>query len=233
MLRKIDHNAMGKSNLDWLKSVFHFSFSDYYNPNNMNFGVLRVLNDDLISPRTGFDTHPHDNMEIISYIVKGELTHGDSMNNTSKLHRGHVQYMSAGTGITHSEFNNAAPVLRILQMWILPDQKGLTPKYGEHKFNWPERVNKPLHIFSGMNGDAPIKINQDVNGYVMYLDRKQKVTFEVGEDRQAYLVQIEGTSVINGLTLNARDALEIYSEDILIKSLGECHCLIVEMALDN
>jgi len=230
MLRKIDHNKMGRGEKFWLKSVFHFSFADYYNPENINFGVLRVLNDDIISPKTGFDTHPHNDMEIISYVVKGELTHGDSMDNTSKLHRGHVQYMSAGTGITHSENNTAVPYLRILQMWITPNAKGLEPTYGEYKFNWPERKNKWLPIFSGDEGEAPIHINQDANGYVTCLDYKQKTTFEVGPDRQAYFVQIEGSSFIDGMTLNARDALEIHGQDIKIRALSESHCLIIEMA---
>jgi len=229
MIKKIDHNKMGKSDLGWLKSIFHFSFSDYYNPNNMNFGVLRVLNDDLVNPNTGFDTHPHKDMEIISYIVKGELTHSDSLENSHKLYRGHVQYMSAGTGITHSEYNHSAPILRFLQLWITPDQQGLTPTYGDHRFNWADRKNKLLHLFSGKDGLAPIKINQDVNGYVIDLDRRQKLTFEVAPGRQAYLVQIEGSSLINGITLNQRDALEVIEESILIKSLGEAHILIVEM----
>lgn len=230
MIKKIDNNKMGKVDHGWLKSVFHFSFADYYNPDNMNFGVLRVLNDDLISPKTGFDTHPHKDMEIISYVIKGELTHGDSMENSSKLYRGHVQYMSAGTGVTHSEYNYGAPYLRILQMWIEPNEKGLTPTYGEHRFDWPQRRNTWLPIFSGEEGVSPIHINADANGYVAYLDFKQKTTFEVAPDRQAYFVQIEGSSFINGMTLNARDSLEIYGEDIKIRSLGESHCIIIEMA---
>ena len=159
---------MGRGNTEWLKSIFHFSFADYYNPNNMNFGVLRVLNDDLINANSGFDTHPHKDMEIISYVVKGELTHGDSMENTSKLYRGHVQYMSAGTGVTHSEYNHGKPTLRILQIWILPDKKGYRPNYGEHPFKWPERKNQWLHIFSGKDGAAPIKINQNFNANFIF-----------------------------------------------------------------
>lgn len=230
MLKKIDSNQMGKTSMDWLKSVFHFSFADYYNPENMNFGVLRVLNDDLISPKTGFDTHPHKDMEIISYVIKGELTHGDSMDNQSKLYRGHVQYMSAGTGVTHSEYNHGAAYLRILQMWILPNEKGLKPTYGEHRFNWAERKNTWLPIFSGDKELAPIQVNQDVNAFVGFFDFKEKTTFEVAADRQAYLVQIEGSSFVNGMTLNTRDALEIHGEDIKLRSLGESHILIIEMA---
>src|SRR5690554_6732108 len=105
MLRKIDNTKMGRSNLGWLQSIFHFSFAEYYNPNNINFGVLRVINDDIIAPNTGFDMHPHRDMEIISYVIDGELTHEDSMGNKGALTRGQVQYMSAGTGVYHSEHN--------------------------------------------------------------------------------------------------------------------------------
>ncbi len=128
MLRKIDNTKMGSSNLGWLKSKFHFSFAEYFNPDNMNFGVLRVINDDLVAPHTGFNLHPHADMEIISYVVEGELTHGDSMGNKSTITRGHVQYMSAGTGVYHSEHNLGENVLRFLQIWILPDRKRLHSK---------------------------------------------------------------------------------------------------------
>lgn len=232
MIKKIDHNKMGKGEHSWLKSVFHFPFAEYNNEDKKNFGILRVLNDDLISPKTGFEAHPHKDMEIISYVVKGELTHGDNMDNKSKLHRGHVQYMSAGTGVSHSEFNEATPYLRILQLWLTPNEKGLTPSYGEYRFNWSERKNTWLPIFSGLKGQAPIHINGDANGYVTCLDYKQKTTFEVGPDRQAYLVQIEGSSFIDGMTLNARDALEIYGQDIKIRALGESHIMVIEMAKD-
>ena len=119
MLRKLETSKMGKSDLGWLRSKFHFSFAEYYNPSNMGFGVLRVINDDLIDPHTGFDTHPHKDMEIISYVIEGELTHGDSMGNKSTLKRGQVQYMSAGTGVYHSEHNLAKGISRFLQIWIV------------------------------------------------------------------------------------------------------------------
>lgn len=106
MIRRIDNEKMGRSNQGWLRSIFHFSFAEYYNPDNMNFGVLRVVNDDLINPGTGFDTHPHRDMEIVSYVIDGALTHGDSMGHQNTIQKGHVQYMSAGTGIFHSEYNH-------------------------------------------------------------------------------------------------------------------------------
>lgn len=229
MLKKINSGDMGKSNLGWLNSTFHFSFADYYNRKNMNFGVLRVINDDLILANTGFDTHPHKDMEIVSYVVDGALTHADSMGNTRTLSKGHVQYMSAGTGITHSEFNKGDSLLRLLQIWILPDKSGHKPNYGDHEFELIERKNKWLHIVSGMDSNAPIKVNQDVNFYVLELDQYNEISFSVDKKRQAYLVQIEGSSMVNRISLKAKDALEIYEEKITIKAESKSNYILIEM----
>lgn len=229
MLRKLDHRNMGKSNLGWLKSIFHFSFAEYFNIDNMNFGVLRVINDDLIEGNTGFDLHPHKDMEIVSYVVDGELTHGDTMGNKNTISRGHVQYMSAGTGVYHSEHNLGDSTARLLQIWVIPDKKGYKPAYGDYRFNWDDRKNKWLNIVSSKDGDAAIKINQDANFYVVELDEGKEIDFQVGSNRQAYLVQIEGNSTINNLELNERDALEIIEEDILIKGDKKSHILVIEM----
>lgn len=230
MLRKIDHTKMGSSNLGWLESKFHFSFAEYYNPSNINFGTLRVINDDLIQAGTGFGTHPHKDMEIISYVVDGELTHGDSMGNKNTLYRGQVQYMSAGTGVFHSEYNLGEETARLLQIWIIPDKKGYAPNYGDYKFNWEDRKNKWLPIVSPQDVDAPIKINQDSNIYVLELEKGKEIDFKIEEDRQAYLVQIEGSSTINQITLNMRDGLEIVEEDIKITALETSHFLMIEMS---
>ncbi|MDR7855782.1 pirin family protein [Tissierella sp.] len=233
MLRRLESKDMGKSDLGWLKSLFHFSFSNYYNPDNMNFGVLRVINDDLLKANTGFDTHPHKDMEIISYVVDGELTHGDSMGNKNAIGRGHVQYMSAGTGIYHSEHNFGEDTLRFLQIWILPSEKGLKPSYGDYRFKWEDRKNKWLQIVSSVEGNAPIKIYQDANIYVLELDKDKEIEFKVDEGRQAYLVQIEGSTQIDGNILKDRDALEIVEEDIIIKANDLSHVLIIEMKKEN
>ncbi|KNZ43503.1 pirin family protein [Acetobacterium bakii] len=233
MLKKIDSSKMGSSDHGWLRSKFHFSFAEYYNPQNMHFGKLRVLNDDLIDAQTGFEMHHHQDMEIISYVVGGELTHGDSMGNKSTLTRGHVQYVSAGTGVYHSEHNRGSNTARFLQIWILPNQENLKPNYGEYRFNWDDRKNKWLHMVSSTNGSAPIKINQDSNIYSLELAESKEIGFPVKSGRQAYLVQIEGTSNINGIELNDRDALEILEEDITIKSSKKSHILIIEMKKPN
>lgn len=229
MLRKKDNKNMGRSNIGWLKSIFHFSFAEYRNPANMNFGVLRVLNDDLIKAGKGFNLHPHRDMEIISYVVDGQLDHGDNLGNENTLTRGHVQYMSAGIGVYHSEHNYGEDTGRFLQIWIMPREKGLQPKYGDFKFDWNERKNKWFHFASDIDGNAPIKINQDVNIYALELEKDEEIDFEVKKDRQAYLVQIEGNSTINDVLLKERDALEIIEENINIKANKLSHFLVIEM----
>ena len=229
MLKKIDNKNMGKSNLGWLNSSFHFSFSEYYNPTNINFGKLRVINDDLIQAKTGFSMHPHNDMEIVTYVIDGKLTHKDSMGNASELYRGEVQYMSAGTGVYHSEYNLGDENLRLLQIWIFPDKDDYKPNYGDNKFNWSDRENKWLHMVSSNEGNAPIKIHQDVNMYSIYLEKDNEESLDVDKDRQAYLVQIEGSSIINGIELNEKDALEIVEENIKIKAKENSHFLVLEM----
>ena len=232
MLKKLPKENMGTSNLGWLESCFHFSFAQYRNPNNINFGVLRVLNDDIVHPKSGFDTHPHSNMEIISYVVNGEITHKDSMGNSETLKRGEVQYLSAGDGIYHSEHNvHKSKDLRLLQIWIIPPFAGLPRLYGSKRFEEIDRKNTLLNIVSSQEGNADIKIYQDINIYVSELEINKSLEFEIKEDRQVYFVQIEGSSNINEITLNAGDAMEIVDiEEIEIKALENSHFLFIEMA---
>lgn len=233
MIKKIENKNMGRSNLGWLQSIFHFSFAEYYNPKNMNFGSLRVVNDDLVKSNTGFPTHPHKDMEIVSYVVKGDLTHGDSMGNENTLTRGQVQYMSAGTGVYHSEYNLGDNTLRFLQIWILPDNTGYKPNYGDYRFTWEERKNKWLHMVSSKSGNAPIKINQDFNIYSIELDSNEEINFPVNKGRQAYILQVEGSSSINEILLNERDAAEVIEENIYIKAKNTSHILVLEMKKDE
>lgn len=232
MLKKLPKENMGTSNLGWLKSRFHFSFAQYRNPSNINFGVLRVLNDDIVHPESGFDMHPHSNMEIISYVVNGEITHKDSMGNVETLKRGEVQYLSAGDGIYHSEHNvHKSEDLRLLQIWIIPPFAGLPRLYGSKRFEEIDRKNTLLNIVSSQEGTADIKIYQDINIYVSELEINKSLEFEIKEDRQVYFVQIEGSSNINEITLNAGDAMEIVDiEEIEIKALENSHFLFIEMA---
>jgi quercetin 2,3-dioxygenase len=230
MLRKIDSETLGTSDLGWLRSRFHFSFAEYYDPENIHFGVLRVINDDLVRPGTGFDTHPHRDMEIVSYVVDGELTHGDSMGNTNTLTRGQVQYMSAGTGVRHSEHNLGGEVLRFLQIWIFPDGKGHQPVYGDYRFDWDARKNRWLLMVSGPEGDAPIRLHQDASVRSLELEAGREIPLEVQPSRQAYLVQIEGASKAGDIALRERDALEIVGEGVTLAAQETSHYLVVEMA---
>ena len=232
MLKKLPKENMGTSNLGWLESRFHFSFAEYRNPNNMNFGVLRVLNDDIVHANSGFDTHPHANMEIISYVVKGEITHKDSMGNSETLKRGEVQYLSAGDGIYHSEHNvHKTEDLRLLQIWIVPPKAGFPRLYGSKRFEEIDRKNRLLNIVSSQNGTADIKIYQDINIYVSELETNKTLDFKIEKNRQVYFVQIEGSSSVNEITLNDGDAMKILDiEEIKIKALGNSHFLFIEMA---
>ncbi len=233
MIKKIQSSQMGRGYHGWLKSLFHFSFAEYYNPKNMNYGVLRVLNDDLVQPNRGFDPHPHRNMEIISYVVEGQLTHGDNLGNKRSVERGDIQYMSAGTGVIHSEHNLGNETLRFLQLWIIPDHKNHQPSYGDYHFEAAHRQNRWLEVVSSKSGNAPIKINQDVHIYVTELSDQKQLSLTVDKNRQAYLVLIEGEAIINDVSLSMRDALEIKEETIDIRSIGKSHYLAVEMALDK
>ncbi len=231
MLKKLNKDNMGTSNLGWLESRFHFSFAEYKNPKNINFGVLRVLNDDIIHAKGGFGMHPHENMEIISYIVDGEITHKDSMGNQETLKEGEVQYLSAGDGIYHSEYNiHESKELRLLQIWIIPPKNGLQKLYGSFKFTKEEKKNKLLNIVSSQKGNAQIKIHQDVNFYVSLLEKNKSIDFSISNNKQVYFVQISGTSTINEIELNNGDAMEIVDEKNLnIKAINNSHFLFIEM----
>ena len=232
---------MGRGEHGWLDSHFHFSFAEYRNPRNIQFGVLRVMNDDLVRSGTGFDTHPHENMEIISYVVNGELTHRDSMGNERTLSRGQVQYMSAGTGITHSEYNHGKDLLRFFQIWIFPDRHGYQPNYGDVRFKLEDRSGKWLSLAaSTANTDsaAPVKIHADINAYASIIAPGGSLDFAVGKERQAYLALVEGGAELRGrdgsaASLSMRDAAEIRGESFTITARADetpAHVLVIEMA---
>ncbi len=216
-------------------TYFHFSFANYYDPKNMNFGVLRVINDDNVKPNSGFGTHPHRDMEIFSYIVAGKLTHRDSAGNHEVLSRGHVQCISAGTGLTHSELNEQNDWCRFLQIWILPEAKNLPIRYDLQKYSFKDRNNKLLQIISGSkNKDlAPLFICQDINVYVSELTAKDKsIAFVLNEGRQAYIFCFEGCININEYpSLKERDSLKIFgrTKTEFTLTTDKAHFIIIEM----
>jgi len=226
------------SHTNWLQSRFHFSFAEYHNPKNQQFGVLRVLNDDLVQPDRGFGTHPHSDMEIITYVVRGQLTHKDSMGTSETLGRHSIQFMTAGTGIRHSEHNlQKTQDLRFIQIWIIPRTKSLKPNYGSLIGSEESIKNKLTHLLSDVSNpvNTQIKINQDVNFYVSLLDQEKTVEFMISENRQVYLLCIEGNiSFMKGdrvhETLEELDAAEIKGPQYFrIRSLSPSHFLILEM----
>ncbi len=183
------------TNKNWLKSRFHFSFAEYNDPRRSNFGALRVMNDDLVQPKRGFGEHPHRDAEICTYIVEGSLTHQDSMKNGETLGRGAVQFMTAGSGVTHSERNLSEQPLRFIQMWFTPRARGLKPAYGSFVGDEAARINNFAHIVSDVNAASlrtPVKINQDVNIYVAEMDPGHSLSFAIKSGRMAYFLCMEG-----------------------------------------
>jgi redox-sensitive bicupin YhaK (pirin superfamily) len=200
------------TNSNWLKSRFHFSFAEYSNHKNSNFGVLRVMNDDLVQPHRGFGTHPHRDMEIITYIVHGELSHQDSMGTAESLGRGSIQFMTAGTGIQHSEFNHGDNPLRFIQTWIVPTERGLKPNYGSYRANHDLKKNQLQHLVGSVRDTStspPVKINQDAIAFAAELELGQKVVYEVQSNEQGYMLCIEGGVSVNGKSLRKYDACEV------------------------
>ncbi|GHU95680.1 hypothetical protein FACS1894208_08920 [Clostridia bacterium] len=221
----------GSDHRGWLDSHFHIPFAEYFNDDHIHCGVLSVLNDDLIEPGAGFDTHQHEETEIITYVVDGELTHSVGAKSKRILTRGHVQYMSAGTGVYHSEHNWGKDPLRLLQVWIFPDKTYYEPNYGDHRFAWDERKDKWMLIASGdISSGAPIKIHADVNIFAAEITTGGTLAFPVGGGRQAYLLLIEGTARVAGHTLYAGDAAEIIEEDVMVAAAKcDAHVLVLEM----
>mmetsp|Transcript_31513 Transcript_31513/g.92427 ORF Transcript_31513/g.92427 Transcript_31513/m.92427 type:complete len:325 (+) Transcript_31513:109-1083(+) len=202
------------TNSNWLKSRFHFSFAEYSSRHNQDFGVLRVMNDDLVQPNRGFGTHPHRDMEIITYIVEGELTHKDSMGTEETLGRGSIQFMTAGTGVRHSEHNlNKDKPLRFIQTWITPSGYGLTPNYGSCSGNASERKGKLQHLVSNAmdpSTKTPVEINQDCDAFAAELAMGESVELDIPGGRMAYLLCMEGgVKLSDEAELKRHDAAEI------------------------
>jgi redox-sensitive bicupin YhaK (pirin superfamily) len=205
-------NERGHANHGWLDSHFTFSFAEYYDPAHMGFRSLRVINDDVVSPGGGFGTHPHRDMEIITYVLSGALEHKDSMGNGRIIRPGEVQYMAAGTGVQHSEFNPSPDeAVHLLQIWILPDKKNAKPNYAEKSF--ANAATGKLHLVASKSGrDGSVAINQDAELFVAKLDGGESVAHTLRADRHAWVHVAEGEVKLNGQILNAGDAAAISGE---------------------
>jgi len=208
-------NERGHASHGWLDTYHTFSFADYYDPQWMGFRSLRVINDDLVMPGMGFGTHPHRDMEIITYILSGALEHKDSLGNGRVIRAGEVQYMAAGTGVQHSEFNPASdePV-HLLQVWIQPDRKGVTPRYAERSLK--DAAAGTLHLVTSKTGrDGSIAIHQDADLWLAKLDAANRVTHKLAPGRHAWIHVAEGEVSFNGETLRGGDAVAVSEETAL------------------
>ncbi|MEY2993132.1 MAG: hypothetical protein RL357_67 [Pseudomonadota bacterium] len=203
----------GFANHGWLKSYHSFSFADYYDPDHMGWGNLRVINEDRIDPGQGFGAHPHRDMEIVSYVMTGALAHKDSMGNGTRIEPGDVQRMTAGTGVVHSEFNAADEVTHFLQIWILPSQRGLTPGYEQQRFEPETKQGQMRLVASPMGEGGGVKLNADARIYAGLLDGTDAITLDLPVGRKGYLFLVKGAVCASGWTLQAGDALLVEHED--------------------
>ena len=201
----IPANKRHFSDRGWLQTYWLFSFSNYYDPANMGHGKLRVFNDDVVKSGTGFPTHPHDEMEIITIVLKGKITHKDSMGNGGMIRAGEVQRMSAGTGLTHSEYNEADRDLHFYQIWILPDQRGLAPSYEQKKFDSADFKNVLFPVASGQERAGAVSFHTDATIYRSQLDAGRRLDYPTPGNRKLFVYLTSGSLLVNGEKLGEKD----------------------------
>lgn len=224
----------GHANHGWLDSWHSFSFASYYDPGRIHFGALRVLNDDTVAPGRGFGMHPHDNMEIISLPLEGDLEHEDSLGNKQVIRQGDVQVMSAGTGVAHSEKNrNDNRPVRFLQIWLLPNKRDVAPRYDQKTFSDAEKHNTLLTVVSPMGEKKGVNIHQDAWFSMGKLDSGTVLTYDIrGEGNGVYAFLIEGDVTINDVVMNRRDGLGIWDEKTLsITANSQSELLLMEVPM--
>lgn len=224
-MKTVFHKAAdrGRADYGWLKANYYFSFSQYHNPEKVHFGLLRVLNDDTVAPASGFPTHPHNNMEIVTIPLKGALQHKDSTGGQGIIKAGDVQIMSAGSGVQHSEFNpSKEEAVNLFQLWVFPKQKNITPRYDQRTFDEKERINKWQIVVSPNQEDNALWINQDARFALTKLEAGQSINYKNAfAGNGVYLVVINGAIKIGDINLQKRDALGIYDTDSFIISANE------------
>ena len=222
-------NSLGGANHGWLDAKHHFSFANYYDPNRMSWGRLRVWNDDTIAAKSGFPPHPHSDMEIITYVRTGAITHEDSMGNKGRTGAGDVQVMSAGTGVRHSEFNLENEPTTLFQIWIEADKRGAQPSWGAKVFPKSDRTGQFSVLASGDTTDDALTINADAKVLGATLNAGESLTYSLAEGRRAYLVPAVGEVEVNGVALNARDGAAIADEPtITITAKADAELVMVD-----
>ena len=224
--------SLGGANHGWLDAKHHFSFGGYHDPARTHWGNLRVWNDDTIAPKTGFPPHPHRDMEIITYVREGAITHQDNLGNAGRTEAGDVQVMSAGTGIRHAEYNMEDVTTRIFQIWIVPTRTGDQPQWGAKPFPKGERSGQFVTLASGYDGDddaLPIRTDARVVGAT--LRKGERADYPLGRDRKAYLVPATGAVEIDGVRVNARDGAAISAVEVLsVTALEDSELVLVDAA---
>jgi len=235
-MKKIFHpaNERGQSDHGWLKANFSFSFANYYNPEKVHFGALRVLNDDFIAGGTGFGTHPHDNMEIVTIPISGALEHRDSMGNIGVIHSGEVQAMSAGSGLTHSEYNHSkTEAANTLQIWVFPKERNIKPRYDQKDFTGELKPNTLVTLVSPDTSNGAIWINQDATFSMGDFEKSHEFKYDIKTPGNGvYVFVIDGAADVADSKLNKRDALGVYdTSSLTIKTEANSRLLFIEVPM--
>jgi hypothetical protein len=231
MFQVVPSDSRGQADHGWLKAKHTFSFADYYNPEMMGFGPLRVINEDRIEPGKGFGTHPHRDMEIVTYIIEGALEHKDSMGNGSIIQAGDVQRMTAGTGVFHSEFNSSADEsVHLLQIWLLPRENSLQPGYEQLHFGRDTKLNQWRLVASHDGRDDSMHIHQDVDLYATVLEGGNELRHSFAAGHSGYLQIVSGTVTANGQSLVAGDGAAIHElDELLLQATDDAEAILFDM----
>jgi redox-sensitive bicupin YhaK (pirin superfamily) len=231
MIERRPFARLGGADHGWLKARHHFSFASYHDPNNMGWGPIRVWNDDEIAPSSGFPPHPHADMEIVTYVRSGAVTHKDSLGNEGRTEAGDVQVMSAGTGIRHAEYNLEPGVTTLFQIWIEPSARGGPPSWGARPFPKGDRAGRFVTLASGFDEADALPIRTDARVAGATLKAGETAEYALGRDRHAYLVPAVGAVEVNGVRLDARDGAAIRDEEVLrVTALEDAEVVLVDAA---
>ncbi len=230
MIKIVHANQRHFSDFGWLKTHWLFSFSDYFDSDNIQFGALRVFNDDVVEPGTGFPTHPHREMEIVTVVLSGAVTHADSMGHKTVIKKGDVQRMSAGTGLTHSEFNLEADPAHFFQIWIYPDKPGLSPSYGQRTFSPGAWKNRLLPVASGQGLPGVVSFHTDATIYRADFDHNHTITFKTADSRRLFLYLFAGALDVNGRHLKHNDQARIDLEEMItLTATGDTSFILIDV----
>jgi redox-sensitive bicupin YhaK (pirin superfamily) len=230
MIEVIKGDRRHFSDFGWLKTYWLFSFSSYFDPQNIQFGALRVFNDDIVEPGTGFPTHPHEEMEIVTIVLQGAMTHQDSMGNKAVIKAGDVQRMSAGTGLTHSEFNLSDEPVHFYQIWIYPDHAGLNPSYDQRSYHSENWKNRLFPVASGQGVPGSVSFHTDATIYRCALEAEKKVVHNETAGRRIFLYLTDGRVSINGASLKATDQARIdIEESVVIQAQQPSELILIDV----